>query len=236
MLAHDPFLSGLLGKPAYHASAPDISGDVLRDGVPSFVDAKVKTADVRACSVLEASGFRLIDTNVQLDAPTSTIAALPAAREPGPAIRFAAPNDRAGVEEVAGSCFVYSRFHLDPQVEPARAHEVKRRWAGNYFSGNRGRWMIVAEHDGAVAAFLQLLAKDDAIIIDLIGVAAAHQRRGLGRAMIRHAALECGPAARMIVGTQIANAPSLRAYAALGFRVCSSSYVFHYHGPVNHCA
>lgn len=232
MLARDPFLSGLLGKPAYHASAPDFAGDGLQDGVPSFVDAKVSAADIRACSAFEAAGFRLIDTNVQMDAATDAIARHPSSTKPGTTIRFAVPEDREGVEEVAGCCFVYSRFHLDPQVEPNCAHEIKRQWAGNFFSGKRGRWMVVAEREAQIVAFLQLLSKDDTVIIDLVGVASSHQRLGIAGGMIGFAARECGPARSMIVGTQVANIPSLRAYAALGFRVCSSSYVLHYHGPV----
>ena len=76
------------------------------------------------------------------------------------------------------------------------------------------------------------MSKDDALIIDLIAVEPSHQGNGLATAMIKFAADYCGKWQRMLVGTQVSNIPSIRTYEKLGFRMCGSSYVFHYHGPV----
>jgi GNAT superfamily N-acetyltransferase len=113
------------------------------------------------------------------------------------------------------------------------ANKIKSHWTGNFFKGKRGDWMIVMTCLGKVMGFLQLLSKDDTIIIDLIAVDKIHQGRGLAAGMIEFAAKQCGEWSRMQVGTQLSNVPSTRAYEKLGFRMYGSSYVFHYHGPVN---
>lgn len=117
----------------------------------------------------------------------------------------------------------------------ATADAIKRAWAGNFFEGRRGDGMLVAEHEGRLAGFLQLLWGNDAcLVIDLIGVDPAFQGRGIGRGMILHAARHgtgCGPVPRsMQVGTQAANTPSVRLYESLGFRLASAQHVLHYHG------
>lgn len=231
MFTPDPFLAAILQRPAFHASVSKLDLALFSSGDFSFIDAKVPSYDTAACALLETAGFHLIDTNVQLDCDISSPWPLEK-NSVAACVRFATPADKARIEHIASSSFTFSRFHLDPRISTAAANKIKSQWAGNFFSGKRGHWMVVAESAGEPAAFLQLLQKDDAIIIDLIGVASAHQRCGLGSAMIRFAMRECAPASRMIVGTQISNVPSLRTYEALGFRVCSSSYIFHYHGPV----
>ena len=67
----------------------------------------------------------------------------------------------------------------------------------------------------------------------MIAVAKSHQRKGLGEAMIGQAGKHFDKARNLLVGTQIANVPSMRAYQKLGFRVCDSSYVLHYHGAID---
>ena len=73
----------------------------------------------------------------------------------------------------------------------------------------------VAVQDGAVAGMLGVSDADELEIARLV-VAPAHMRRGIGRALARHAiALAGGRAIR--VGTAAANRPALELYASLGF-------------------
>ena len=95
--------------------------------------------------------------------------------------------------------------------------------------------MVVAETNGQVVGFLQLLwGQEDTLIIDLIGVAPENQGKGLGRAMICHAAMhgtgDHRRPAKILVGTQAANIPSIRLYESLGLRMYSAQYALHYHG------
>jgi GNAT superfamily N-acetyltransferase len=193
---------------------------------PSFAYARVPTRDLATAQGLEAHGFRLVDTNVTLE--TDRLSPPSGAQT---AARAARPEDAEAVEQIARTGFEVSRFHLDPQLRPALADEIKAQWAANFFRGQRGDFMVVAECEGAVAGFLQLLtAPESVLVIDLIAVAQPFRGRGLAAAMIQYAARTCGTPQRLRVGTQVANIGSLALYQRLGFRVSASAYMFHLHG------
>ena len=225
-----------MGCAAYRVdpgSVDDITA-TLQDGrqfasaiqAPGFYYCKVETSRVSVCHQLETVGFRLIDTNVTLEADAARIDVQQA---PGSA-RLVRSEDRDAVMQVARTAFTQSRFHLDPGIPGRVANEIKAAWAGNYFSGHRGQFMVVAEMRGKVAGFMQLLSSpEQGLTIDLIGVDAAARGKGLGRAMIAHALIACGSPGRLRVGTQAANVRSLRFYETLGFRVAATSFVFHLH-------
>jgi len=194
---------------------------------PGFVFARVATHEVRTCHRLEEIGFRLVDTALTLEVKT-----ISDAETRGAGVRFARSEDEAAVLDLAGHSFRYSRFHLDPDIPRALADEIKTRWAGNYFSGQRGDYMVVAEQDGRVMGFLQLLiAADRGLIIDLIAVHPDHRGSGVAAAMIRFGFTACGRPGTVRAGTQSANVPSLALYHKLGFHIVASSHVFHHHGP-----
>lgn len=229
-LAADGWLSGFLGRPAYRLT--DLSArdgmDVVLAQQPMFVTAKCPAADIAAVGRLEAAGFRVIDAALTFDA--SSLRADAGAKP----VRFATAQDRAAVRDLAGRAFRYTRFHLDPALPDALAHRIKAEWAGNYFSGQRGDGMVVAEQGGKVVGFLQLLWVGDVLVIDLIAVAPEAVRRGLASAMIGFAAAHgTGDARRPAsfkVGTQAANTASCRLYENLGFCLCASAFVLHHHG------
>jgi ribosomal protein S18 acetylase RimI-like enzyme len=229
-ISEDRWLTGILAKPAYRVNieANGASGDALAarlTGLHGFFYSKIATSAVNLCGTLEEQGFRVVDTNVtlELERPLPVV--------PTRGIRMAVPDDQDSVEHVASTSFAYSRFHLDRSFERSVADRIKAEWAGNFFHGRRGDYMIVAETNQRVRGFLQLLRDGaDAATIDLIGVATDARRRGLASAMIRHAFQAC-QVKTMRVGTQIANIGSLRLYEKLGFRVVATSYVLHLHRP-----
>ncbi len=92
--------------------------------------------------------------------------------------------------------------------------------------------MVVAEMEGRVAGFNQLLrGSRGERVIDLIGVHPDFRRQGLGRALCLAAEQHADGAAAMLVGTQVANIPSVRLYESLGYRLAHAHYVFHRHHP-----
>jgi ribosomal protein S18 acetylase RimI-like enzyme len=232
-LTPDVWLSGIFGYPALRvgndpAGSPLSMLDVRQ---PFFAYAKLDVREVSRLSTLTDAGFRVVDTALTFDGTISGAS--------GNRVRFARPEDRAQVSRIAGTAFRYSRFHLDPLVPAGVADAIKSSWAGNYFDGKRGDGMVVAERDGKVAGFLQLLrAPQDGLIIDLIGVDPARQGHGLGREMILHAARhgigDDRIPATITVGTQAANTPSVRLYESLGLRLSSAQYVAHHHGRRTH--
>ena len=196
----------------------------------AFVFAKTATSDVASVAALQRLGFHLIETQVQLERELASLAA-PATAD-GITIRHARGDDESAVEEIARASFRFTRFHLDPGIDDDIANEIKAQWTRNFFRGKRGDLLVVAEADGKLCGFNQLLVQDSGstLLIDLIGVADGYRGRGVADAMVRFAAHGAGQATRYRVATQIVNVPSLRLYEGLGFRVAQSQYVLHAHG------
>ncbi|MDF1720170.1 MAG: GNAT family N-acetyltransferase [Minwuia sp.] len=224
-LRPDDWLAGLLGKPAWHLtpSAEPNRPVEVPTGQPCFIDARLPVTRTEVARKLEDAGFRLVDTGMNFERPTWAAAH---SRH----CRLSVPSDRAAVEDIASRNFTFSRFHLDPIVSNDAANEIKRQWAGNHFAGTRGDGMIVAEVEGETVGFLLYLLSGDVLTIDLVAVDSRHRGKGLARDMIAFADSLVPGVAILRVGTQLANAPSLRSYMGDNFRLISSSYVFHYHG------
>jgi ribosomal protein S18 acetylase RimI-like enzyme len=232
-IAHDAWLSGVLGRDAFRVSLDErfvnypgvINVFKLHENV--FFYAKVSVEDLAGISFLQLQGFSLVDTNVVFEKATE--------KKPltvqGVTIRLARPEDKEEVKALAAACFRYSRFHLDPSIEPATANRIKAEWVGNFFGGGWGQAMIVAQKGSEIAGFLLLLDDNKgAIRIDLIGVAENSRGQGIAEDMVNFAQAQFAKASKIIVGTQIANVPSIRCYEKLGFKYIKAVYVFHFHG------
>lgn len=192
---------------------------------PVLVCAKVPTEKINTVTLLEAAGFRVVDTNIVLRKPVEKGKALSGNCE----VRLATEYDVGGVRAIARSEFQYSRFHMDPNVDNKMADQFKAEWAGNFFSGQRGERMVIAEIDDQLAGFLQLLHDGNKLIIDLMAVASAFRRCNVSTDMILYAEDRAAGFDCIQVGTQAGNIPALRFYEKVGFRCVGSSYVLHYH-------
>jgi len=228
--AEDNFLSLELKRHVFKLSLDDsVAGAGISEWLdsapcPLLVYAKVSVEDIARLSMLETAGFRVVDVNVQME--------MPAGGHPlsgNTIIREAVQEDRSSVERIASGSFVYSRFHLDPAIPDELANNIKGKWAGNYFDGRRGSNMIVAEAEGTIAGFLQLLRHEDVLTIDLIAVEHGFRRREAAADMISYAVRQLGGISAVRVGTQIANIPAMRMYMRMGFSVSDAQYVLHCH-------
>lgn len=230
----DSWLTGVMSRTVHRVSGTvEESGEMQAQrtlqqitDLPGFSYARVPTHHVRTSRLLERGGFHVVDTGITLETRQ-----LPERRGGGSRARLARTEDQAVVEEIARCSFIYSRFHLDPDIPKHLADEIKTQWVGNYFRGQRGDYMVVAERAGHVAGFLQLLnASGNVLVIDLIAVEKDHRGQGLAEEMIRYAVSACGTPKALRAGTQSANTVSLSLYEKLGFRIVSTSFVLHHHG------
>ena len=93
--------------------------------------------------------------------------------------------------------------------------------------------MIVACFKSKPVGFAQIICNNDTLIIDLIAVDSAHHGKGLASSMITFSeslALDQSlNTKKLVVGTQLANQPSISFYEKLGFRLRHAEYIFHYH-------
>ncbi len=222
----DEWLSKIIGKPTFflqNSFTENVIKDFSKDEI--FIWTKIPVLEVNKLKFLQKFGFYIVDTNIQLISKS-----FPKSKKNN-FIRFAKPSDQISIRNIAKNSFKFSRFHSDPQIPYLTSCKIKEEWAGNYFSGKRGKWMIVVEYNSDVVGFLQLLSKDNkTIIIDLIAVDEKYRGKGFAKNMISFASLNCLDNLNQIeVGTQISNISSLNLYAKLGFLISSSSYVLHFH-------
>ena len=218
----DAWLAEVLGFPVFVVGDDaDLGGAEGR----ALWYAKLDVSRTAEVARLEGQGFRVVDVNVTLQHGGARAPAA-AGIEVGPA----APGEHERLVEIAASCFRYSRFHLDPQLPDELADRVKGEWVRSYAEGRRGLELLAARDGERPIGFLAVLERGGARVIDLVGVDAAKQGRGVGDALVgafieRHSE----PSDELLVGTQISNRPSLRLYARHGFEIDRASYVLHRH-------
>jgi dTDP-4-amino-4,6-dideoxy-D-galactose acyltransferase len=199
----------------------------------AFFSAKIPTLDVDAVTNATRAGFMVVDANVTLDWDKFAGGALGSVIDHNLTIEPAGADDAPAIEKIAGQCFTFSRFHLDPAIGHARANEVKRQWARNACRG-RASVVYVARRKNDVIGFLAVLegrsGEHKDAIIDLVGVDRGHQGQGAGRALSWTFVDEWRDRAdRLRVGTQISNIPAMRLYEKIGFRIAETAYVLHAH-------
>lgn len=194
--------------------------------------SKVDTKEVELVRQFIAGGLYVVDVNVTFAIETRSNRTPAQAGEI--AISEVQSEHREKVLEIAGSCFRYSRFHLDPLVSQQIADQVKHDWILNYISKKRGERLWAALIGEQPVGFLAVLASESngkrIRTIDLVGVDTSYQGRGVGHALgsffISQYRNDCD---LLQVGTQAANVPSMRLYEKLGFSISSTQYVLHMH-------
>lgn len=192
----------------------------------AFVYARVPLSRLDILYALNLLGFVLVDTSITLERHVKS-------REVGnPAIRYARPQDRELVVELARYCFSYTRFHQDHRISRTTADTIQAAWADNFFLGNRGDLMLIAEDSYGIQGFLlALVPSQEKLIIDLIGVSKNAQGKGLGRALIDSAQTETG-CALVQAGSQLVNMQALAFYQRMGFHLVKAVYTLHRHPSI----
>lgn len=233
-ISFDAWLSKLTGRAAFNVcvdeAGQDLSSIVSQKlcGSDIIATLKLPASDITNSIAAQSIGFMHVETALSFQRDVATTQNVEKSL-----LRFARPDDKDAVVEIAKSSFVYTRFHMDPHVQNIHADLAKASWAGNYFSGQRGDAMIVAEWEGRVSGFLQLIfATDGNIIIDLIAVKREAARQGLARKMIAMAMehwSKNGASAFIRVGTQACNTASVNLYENMDFTLVGSQNIFHYH-------
>ena len=135
------------------------------------------------------------------------------------------------MRSIAKNAFKHSRFYKDPNIPNDLASQIKEEWVGNFFSGKRGKWMVVIEENSKILGFLQLIEKNqNTLLIDLIAIEENNRGKGFAKELIYFAYKNCLKNNGFIeVGTQITNSPSIELYLKMGFNINSASYVLHFH-------
>lgn len=243
MFEMDSWLSEVLGFSAYRLNVVDGGIDVNQDiaalkgqiaGNHAFAYVRLPAAKVDLCRRFSAHGFYVVDVPVTFHRP-----AIPRTTEnrvAGIVVRRAEGKEREIARSIAGSCIVFSRFHMDPGFSKSMGDRVNHAWLDSYCRGVRGEEVLVAEIGGRIAGFTAILRSHadgkPCRVVDLIGVEKSFQRHGVGQAMMEAFIDDTSAQGLgMHVTTQAANVPAVNLYERNGFRLAESALVLHKHFP-----
>lgn len=200
-----------------------------------FFFVKVPVAETAMLKRFLDAGFRIADISVTLDREPGNVEEIcKKPRLSGCTVRTAYPEECKKVGEIAEICFTKSRFHQDPDIPKEIADTIKRKWVENYFNGERGESILVADYDNKPVGFLAIAKTENPNqvirIIDLIGIHPMYHGRGFGSCLVNHFIADSIKKCDLLrVGTQIINVPSLHLYEKTGFRTSGASVVLHAH-------
>lgn len=172
----------------------------------------------------DANGFRFVDERVTYSR------ALTAAerRETQSAIRFAREDDLKRLRSIASKSHQDSRFYFDGHFDRAQCDLLYETWIENSFRGF-AQAVLVADWEGAPAAYLTCHQQGAESQIGLVGVSADSQGKGLGSALVRAFlawSRERGAGQAKVV-TQGRNVAAHRLYQKNGFALSSAQLWYH---------
>lgn len=126
----------------------------------------------------------------------------------------------------------YSRFRLDPRLEPY-ADKLYERWILNGFKAvEKGTGTVFAvKINGEIAGILSLSWKNFDAKIELIAVQEKFGRRGLGKILINNAIalVQQKGCKTFSVVTQGENDSAMKFYTSCGFILFQKEYIWHLH-------
>jgi ribosomal protein S18 acetylase RimI-like enzyme len=231
-MERDYWLGGILGTSAYRvvASVSNLVATDLPQG-ECFLEARVDANDAEGLANAQALGFRVVDCTVTFERPAEVGVPQRQSVNSSLNIRFAEVVDEDSVRELAREAFAHNRFRRDPEIPDRIADKIKEEWAANFFNGQRGDWLIVAEDETGIVGFLQIiLQQDDVLLVDLIAVASHRRRRGVASLMMEFSLRKClDEPVPLRVGTQLSNQGSIKLYQGMGFKLTKGVYLLHKH-------
>lgn len=218
-----------------------------RDLGIEHLSLRVDTDDLAIIHGVEEAGFRLMDSIVtsifDLKKGVSPVRSprlrrgshLRRLTSNGVKIRPYEEKDLEGLREMTRGLFKFGRFHTDPNLPDKACEELYVKWIERD-TGGYADTILLSEQNSQITGFIACLINEDFNrhfgtnlgTIDLFGVRAQSQGRGVGTHLIR-AALEWfkGKVDLMRSGTMIKNYPAIRIYQKVGFKIVGTNFSFH---------
>lgn len=209
-------------------SLADVDRIAREEGI-AMVSTRVDSLDHRSVHLLEAGGYRLMDTLVYFENSL---------RDHGlsngsSGVRRADHGDADAVAAIAAGAFTGygGHYHVDPRLDDAKADMAYVDWAHRVASQSSDLSPVfVTEGDGEVVGFLAIASRDagEAEVV-LNAVKPAYQGRGHYTQLLQSAvafAVESGRS-RLIISTQLTNTRVQSVWCRLGFVPYMSRHTFH---------
>ena len=197
---------------------------------PALIYSKIPTDRIKLTSTLIKEGFNIIDTNVLLRSPISSLVYK---KSDTLRVRKAldSDSDRESLLSIAYNGFSHDRFHADPEISNEHASQIKADWVMNYILGKRGDLVLVIEDKKKIIqGFLLLIVNENSdCIIDLIAMDSSFRGKGAGTTIISAIHDFLPDTKDVYVGTQLSNYLSINFYSKLGFKIDATTFMLHKH-------
>lgn len=186
--------------------------------------AVASPADAAAATALRQAGAWLADRKVTF--------AMPVSGSPAPvAAAIGSTNTYSPqLESLAWQSGEYSRFRLDPRLDPTVFREMYSRWLHNSLSGSIARQVLVwRAPSGHELGLLTLGEKNGRADIGLLAVDEAARGQRVGQQLVATAvaqAIAWGYAELQVV-TQGDNELACRFYEKCGFQLVQEEHIYH---------
>jgi hypothetical protein len=189
-----------------------------------LVGASVPTSALAHIDVLQAVGFRYLDTTLRVTYPRFQSATLaPSVVE----FRAGCVSDVPAVLSIAGSAFRHGRYHADPHVNPQRANQRYRDWVNRVvFSGGPQELYVLAFGDD-IRAFSVIEMNETAGHLHLVGV--SPEWHGLNATLATLRLFQARGAAVVHSKISAANTAALNSHARLGAEFHFPTALLHRH-------
>lgn len=215
-----------------------VSGATMTSEVAVQVDAwcrqagircayfQTDVADTASARAAEDAGFRLVDIRLSFSTALEPGHAQPG----GSSLRAATAEEGPHLEAIARTAYQMTRFYADPGFPVDRSDALYATWIRRSLEG-QAEAVLVTGVEGGPTGFITCHRLPDhrGGRIGLVGVAAGHQGRGLGRQLIRGAFewFRSADAPSVEVATQARNLRAQRLYQECGFRIAEAALWFH---------
>jgi ribosomal protein S18 acetylase RimI-like enzyme len=234
-VTRDSFDSSLFGKAVYRIVPAEalMSESELMEALPKgpgTLTYFVSPFSPPNFEVLARARFCLISVR-----QTYALHAIPAVTDDSPMLKRLAEMrtelESGELTKMAVLIGESSRYFKDPLIPRERAVHLYETWLKNSIFGGRASEVVGLFDERRLAGIATLKDEEERVVIDLIGVSAASQGRGVGTRLLQEVFRYARERERreVVVTTEGENVPANRLYQKNGFLVTEVSFVFHRH-------
>jgi|TARA_B100000315_G_scaffold242217_1_gene264142 GNAT superfamily N-acetyltransferase len=120
-----------------------------------------------------------------------------------------------------------SRFYADPKIGYTKANRMWRTSIKNHCEGFVDKLQIASKGDQPCGLIAIKFFNTDSLLLSIVGVIKAFQRRNIGNLMLRHILYRYAKDFTIFVETQATNIPAQKLYIKNGFEFHHITHILH---------
>lgn len=203
---------------------------------PHLAAVKIPVAATALSRALSEAGFYAVETMLELHLPLERMQRVAPRVPAGLALREARAEDLPALEAMARGAFHADRFHLDPNLDPARAGERYARWVARGFAAGEPVFVYEDARRGRTIGFFHVRPTAPGTCdLSLAAVEPGARRLGLGSLMYQAVVEACRERGFRAAETHVTvqNLDVLNLFARLGFAFRAPVLCLHRFAPAS---